>query len=330
MTALKPRIVEMHGKRILLLNNFIESCVLPEPQLADVWMVDHRDRLKIRKFLRSVVRSSDIRIYLMPIFLDDAIATYIEEDNLVIQRLCDGYWGETDPLKVTMLSGHIADFLEKRGTHEDSFASQNERILQYVFDYGYTRGKSIIPIRQHQSLTGYAYPRIDSFFFNRKDAYLNSRLILKQAEEEGYLKRKYFDTQHLCKECNSGFLNYHEVCPKCGEHDLKATNLIHHFRCAYLGPETDFVSHDKLVCPKCSVGLRNIGVDYDRPGKMFTCKNQRCGHKFQDAPIQVCCVDCGTVQTPYELVVKKVYQYDLAEAGVNRFIRNKEQRLIQF
>lgn len=327
MTALQPHVVDMQGKRVLLLNNYIESGVLPEPQLADIWLVDHKDRTKIKSFLRAVVRSSDVRVYLMPIFLDDAIGTYIEEDTLVIQRLCDGYWGEVDALKAALLCEHITDFIRQRGIAEMTFASQHERILQYIFDYMYTRAKSLLPIRQHQSLTGYAYPRIDSFFFNRKDAYLHSRQILKQAEEEGYLKRKYFDTQHLCKTCSSGFLNYHEVCPKCGEHDLKATNLIHHFRCAYLGPETDFAAHHKLICPKCAVELRNIGVDYDRPGKMFTCKSQSCGHKFQEAPIQVCCVDCGTAQAPYELVVKKVYQYDLAEAGVAKFIRTTQHAI---
>ncbi|TJZ59981.1 hypothetical protein FAZ15_13925 [Sphingobacterium olei] len=329
MSEIKPHVVEMYGKRILLLNNFIEDCILPNPLIADVWLVNHQERSKVRKFLRSVVRSHDMRVYLKPIYLEDNLRPFFMDDERVMQRLSDGFFGNTDPLQIATLTDQVAYFIEKHRHGRKEKASQQEQILQYIFDYNYTRRSKIVPMRLHQSLTGYAYPRIDSFFFNRSDAYLNSRNILKEAEEQGYLKRTYFDTQHLCKSCSSGFLNYHEVCPKCHEHDLKASNLIHHFRCAYVGPETDFVAHDKLVCPKCSVQLKNVGVDYDKPGKMFTCNNQRCNHQFQEAPIQVGCVDCGTEQETYELVVKKVYQYELSEKGIQRFLFREEQVSLQ-
>lgn len=320
MKELTAHVVEIHGKRILLLKNFIEAQTIPAPPVADVWLINHTEREKVKRFLRTILRSSDIRTYLKPIFIDDESELFLHNDSAIIQHLSDGFWRNTDALKLATLIEQVEHYINDHNDRSDDKMDTTERILQYIFDHAYTRRNKIIPLRQQSSLTGYAYPRLDSFFFNIEDAYMNSRVILKEAEEKGYLKREYFDTQHLCRDCSGGFLNYREVCPKCHKHNLKATNLIHHFRCAYLGPETDFAFNNKLICPKCSTQLKNVGVDYDRPGKMFTCKNSVCDHQFQDAPISVGCVHCGLEQAPHELVVKKVYQYSLAEMGLHRFV----------
>lgn len=320
MMQIQPKIEQINSKQFLLLNDFIEADMLPAGDMGDVWLVNSTQGSKVKKFLRQVLRSNDRRVYLKPILLEDRIRPFLGVDAAIIGRLSDGYFEAMSPLKLATLIDQVHYYLNRFLNPVLPGMDQHERVLQYIFDLAYTRGSAIIPLRSHQSLTGYAYPRIDSFFFNIKDAYMNSRLILKKAAEEGFLVRTYHDTQHLCSDCNSGFLNYHEICPKCKNHNLKAMPLVHHFRCAYVGPESDFMLHDNMVCPKCSTALRNLGVDYDKPGKVFICKNQQCNHKFQEAPIRVCCVDCGKEHDPYELVVKKVYEYALAERGIQRYV----------
>ena len=196
--------------------------------------------------------------------------------------------------------------------------TENNFLLQKTFDYYYTRKKRIKPVLNHISLTGYSYPRIEAYFSTTRDAFIISRLLLQEAYTNGWLSRKYMDTSHLCHKCSSGFLNYREICPKCGEHNLRASHIIHHFRCAYVGKEKDFNFKNKLVCPKCSSELKNLGVDYDRPGKTFTCRNKKCDHEFQDAPVGVNCVDCETEQSPSELIVRKIYEYKITSLGMEK------------
>ncbi len=330
MSEIKPHIVELYGKRILLLNNFIAQGILPDPFIADVWLVNFENIGKVKKFLRRIARSPDRRVYLKPIYLEDNLRSFFGDNSRFIRCLSDGFLGDTDSLQIATLLDQVAYFMEKHGHLASEQKNREDQIMQHIVAYSYTRRSKIVPLRLTQSLTGYAFPRIDAFFFNKSDAYLNGHLLLQQAVVQGFLKETYFDTQHLCRNCNSGFLHYRELCPKCGGHDLNAVELIHHFRCAYVGPETDYAFQHKLVCPKCSVQLENRGVDYDKPGHIFFCTNNLCNHKFQEAPIQVSCVNCGTVQKSSELLVKKMYQYELTREGIQHFLFNKEKITSQY
>ena len=43
------------------------------------------------------------------------------------------------------------------------------------------------------------------------------------------------------------------ACTKCQSKRLRCVNVIHHYLCAYVGPEYDFkVSAGELICPKCA------------------------------------------------------------------------------
>lgn len=315
-------IIEINGKKVLLLKEFITNNELPNPEMADIWVVDHSDEVLVKSFLRKTICSDDMKIYLKPIFLQEELKSRYSHNAEFLGLMCDGYIKELKLNKkatlLTEIENYIELFYEKH--KQLKFENKYDLIKQHVFDYYYTRRKKIVPILSVNTFSGYAYPRIASFQYKYKESYQKSRQLLKEMYDEGFLTRKYVDTQHVCHKCEHGFLNYREICPKCQKHNLKGIPLIHHFRCAYVGAESDFRQENGLVCPKCSSILYNIGVDYDKPGVIFNCKNKKCGHEFQNAPIRVGCVYCGTEQYPEELIVKKTYKYKLSEAAVEHFM----------
>lgn len=316
-------IVQIYDKKILLLEDSIENGVIPDPDLADIWVVNHSAPSKVKSFLRKTIRSKDLRIYLKPIFLQKKFEKgyeYIYE-NLYIEELCDGYIENLQILEKIQLIDRVSCFISRYAKIRDlNNLNEDDFVLQSCFDYYYTRQKQIAPIRTHNSLSGYAYPRLEGHFLSIEDSYKYSRVLLKNAFTENLLSRDYVDTKHLCHKCGGGFLNYREICPKCKSHNLQLIPLIHHFRCAYIGPKSDFLYKDQLICPKCSSLLLNLGVDYDNPGFTFICKNENCGNQFQHPPILVSCVECETDQSPDQLIVRKVYKYSFTEKGLQYFL----------
>lgn len=309
-------VIELYGKRVMLLEESIKKKVLPDPDTADLWIVNHNDPKLVKKFLTLMMRSDKIEVFLKPIFLQKDFKKAYHSYYDTLKHLSDGFIKGLNFLEKVAHIDTINVFIEKmRITYNYDDKISDDFYAQKILYYYYTRMKSIVPILDRTSLSGYSYPRIEAFFKNKSEIYSRSRMILRESYLVGLLSRSYVDTSHLCKSCSSGFLNYREICPKCNGHDLKARDLIHHFRCAYVGIEKDYILKDKHVCPKCSSELKNLGVDYDKPGKIFICKDKKCNHEFQDAPIGVHCVDCKTEQFPEELIVKKIYSYELTTLG---------------
>lgn len=310
-------IVNIHGKKVLFLETAIATGILPDPNSADIWVVNHNDPKLVKKFLYKIILSNDFKTYLKPIFLQKEFKKLYLHHVDILKNLSDGYIKGFNLIDKLLYVETINNYIEVNVDKYENFdKDSNEFFSIKILDYYYSRKKTIKPVINRKSLTGYYYPRIEGLFFNKKEAYSRSRIILKDLFLKGLLVRDYVDTTHLCKNCDSGFLNFREICPKCSDHNLRARNIIHHFRCAYVGSEKDFVVKDKFICPKCASELKNIGVDYDKPGKIFICKNKKCNHEFQDAPIGVHCIDCRTEQTPEELAVKKIYQYELTNLGI--------------
>lgn len=310
-------IIEIHGKKVYLLDNIIKNEILPDPKVADIWVVNNKEELLVKKFLRNVIRSKDINIYLKPLFLQKEFKQFYSNKDNNLKNLCDGYIKDLDFIEKIPFIDRTNIFIDKfRNARFYDHNNEEKFLYQRFFDYYYTRMKKIKPVINHKSLTGYSYPLIEAYFRNNRDAFVISRKLLNEAYSKKWITRKYIDTSHLCSKCSSGFLNYREICPKCGNHNLRARNIIHHFRCAYVGIETDFIYNNKLICPKCSSELKNLGVDYDKPGNLFICKNKKCNHEFQDAPIGVFCIDCKTEQEPHVLIVRKVYEYEVTNIGL--------------
>lgn len=310
--------IEIHGMKVVLLEKAIQNSMLPDPCDSDLWLVNHTDGWLVRKFLRLVIQSNDIRIHLQPIFLQQELKVNYSRKVDLLEYLSDGYIENLDFLWKLPMIQRVKSYIQKRIDYDKLKKKFDwDRILmQKTFDYYHTRQRDIRPILYPKSHTGYCYPRLEVFFVDPEKAFKESRRLLRKANKNSWLRRHYVDTCHLCNACSGGFLNYREICPKCQSHNLRSRTLIHHFRCAHVAIQQDFIKGDHLICPKCSKELRNLGVDYDKPGQVFKCKGSNCQHEFQNAPVAAYCVNCKTQQPSEELLVKKVYRFEITGEGL--------------
>lgn len=131
----------------------------------------------------------------------------------------------------------------------------------------------------------------------------------------GYAQRTSFiDRIHVCPKCKGTHLFYMEACPKCDSSNLNEEPVLHHFRCANISPESSYAYDGELRCPKCNQFLRHIGVDYDRPSNVYTCRT--CNHNFLHTKMKVYCSSCKSVLRPYELLPIDLYNYEYTPEGL--------------
>jgi Thaumarchaeal output domain 1/Diguanylate cyclase, GGDEF domain len=139
---------------------------------------------------------------------------------------------------------------------------------------------------------------------------------LRFLSRRDYLEQRFFDRVSLCPKCGSHHLNVREVCPGCRRAHLASEGLLHHFRCGYVGVQSEFTTGQdgSRVCPKCNRELRHLGTEYDRLGKASICR--QCGLITENPPVEALCLACGT-RTPAEnLLNAEVFSYALTSLGL--------------
>ena len=130
----------------------------------------------------------------------------------------------------------------------------------------------------------------------------------------GYLERSFFDRFHLCGACGSSRLHIREECSQCRSSNLREEAYLHHFTCAYQGPESDFRDGDDLICPKCRQELSHFSIDYDKPGNLLNCDN--CHHADSEPLIGFVCLDCEAHADSDSQATRDAYSYKLTDRGV--------------
>jgi hypothetical protein len=123
----------------------------------------------------------------------------------------------------------------------------------------------------------------------------------------------FFERVHVCPTCASGRVLVREECQACHSAHLADESYLHHFPCAYQGPEGDFRAGQDLVCPKCRRELAHFGRDYDRPGVMIRC--QACQATSAEPVIAFVCTRCDTCTPGEAMPVRDAMTARLSEAG---------------
>jgi hypothetical protein len=198
----------------------------------------------------------------------------------------------------------VRRFQDRRALlHRDLLFSDNpgEQLVGRVF----VSGRSLIPAFDPTSRDLVAYNTLPG-----------AGLVGREAEAlcgEGLFKRTFFERLHACARCHSRRLIVREECARCRSSQLGEEQYVHHFRCAFQGPEADFRLGDDLVCPKCRRELSHFGYDYDRPGTMVACS--ACGHATSECAIGFVCLDCGAHADGESCPTIDVFSYELTEHG---------------
>lgn len=183
----------------------------------------------------------------------------------------------------------------------------------------FTRNRPLRPVKDRTSRIGYKFP-ILSLGYQEESPKLEIN-ALHSAIEKDFFSASFHDRMHLCSKCHSGFLNYKELDPKSGSSNLITENLIHHFVCAYVGPEGDFLQGESMVCPKCNKTLRHIGVDYDKPSVMYKCLDN--DNYFQEPDLKAECMHCGHMNDLESLEQYDIFSYVLTDEGKEEAIQPK-------
>lgn len=198
----------------------------------------------------------------------------------------------------------IGHFHERRGQlHKDLVFTDSlgEKLL----------ARSFVSGRPLRAAYNSAEPQLVTY-----DTTLGSSAVVREAEtlcNEELFQRKFFDRLHVCGTCGSRRLTVREECIKCRSSDLVEEPYLHHFRCAYQGPEADFRRGHAFVCPKCRRELSHFGFDYDRPGTMLRCR--ACGHAESEPAIGFVCLDCRAHSDAESCQTVDVHSYELTDYG---------------
>jgi hypothetical protein len=155
----------------------------------------------------------------------------------------------------------------------------------------------------------------ETFWYPDEAAIPGAVGLAEQLVDLGLMGRRFFDKPTICPHCDSARLSARELCVSCRSRNLVEQPILHHMRCAYQGPESDFRRNGSdLRCPKCRSRLEHFGVDYDRPGGMHVCADCGCGSS--DASVDFVCLDCEAEIPSTDIASRLVNAYSLSASGI--------------
>lgn len=140
----------------------------------------------------------------------------------------------------------------------------------------------------------------------------------ERLHDAGLANRAYFERVHHCPHCACARLVVREECARCRSSNLVDEVTVHHFRCAHIGPLSEFRSGRALECPKCHKELLHIGLDYDKPGSITRCG--ACGHVSDKPVVGFVCTDCGAHSSAEAVAVRAWHSYAPTAAGLQHVL----------
>lgn len=289
----------------LFYENKIDFIQYYKAVIIDSYNFNEDEIITIIKKIRS---SNNIFIYLLPVFIISNKLEHIE-NKIFLEEVVDGFLDESS---ITNFIENPSDILHKIRLKTNQLTENivDNNIYLKILRYLYTRNKILKPVFNPKGIINYTYPVV-SIFLSKEDKVLLN--IVNFLENEGFISGTLIDKIHLCPNCYSSLINFREICPKCGSIDIYFEDIIHHFRCGYVGKETDFKQGISLVCPKCGKTLNSLGVDYDKPSIIYECNS--CKAIFQEANVDAVCFNCGFKTEADNLILQNIKEYELTSLG---------------
>jgi len=143
--------------------------------------------------------------------------------------------------------------------------------------------------------------------------------LLTDLWKQGYLKRNFYGKVFSCPHCGTTGLRPKQLCPSCQSQDIERVNLIEHMTCGHVDTEKNFLKGEEYVCPKCGKRLRQIGVDYRKPGVAYHCNG--CGEN-NPTPLERWACNVSDHTFPLEeAITDRVFSYVLNEEKRDEILR---------
>lgn len=261
--------------------------------------------------LQHIRQHTDLHIYLKPVlFL--VTGDTIPQDIL---QTADNIIKDTEETVEKQLNSWVAK-LESINTRIEQLKYLTEagdsNLVFKVLRFIETRNREFKPKPSPRQQSGFVYPTLLPFFL--KDD-IGAFEILDFLESQQLVTGTLVCKSYACTHCNCAFLNFFETCTDCHSSNLRSEELIHHFKCAYVGEFSDFDRGNALVCPKCNEQLRQLGVDHDKASVVFHCNS--CSHIFQEPRVMTSCYNCGRETEPENQVSRDIRSYSITSIGLN-------------
>ncbi|RUO71976.1 hypothetical protein CWI78_04130 [Idiomarina ramblicola] len=179
-----------------------------------------------------------------------------------------------------------------------------------LLTYLWLHDELLTPRMQPSKSYLFSYPLLSAFGIELGET---ERWLAALVENDWINKDTLTNRVRYCASCQSGHLNYVDVCPKCESIDTKVQSSLHCFNCGHVGNQEAFKTRSSLTCPNCLTKLRHIGTDYDRP--IETSKCQSCEHLFSESLVVAECLHCHVHNPLDKLQIRNVYHYSLSVFG---------------
>ncbi|MFQ5676324.1 MAG: hypothetical protein ACE5G1_10540 [bacterium] len=207
---------------------------------------------------------------------------------------------------------HVSRRVQDLVAIPDTLGDRALRKIQTLRFLHTRKSRTYSPRRDHRARVGYKFPLIQLLFDLKPGEEVS---VLEELEEAQLLTSKLVDKVNICPFCEHTQINFREICPICRSLNISEETAIHHFRCAYIGKESEFRDDLNLRCPKCSRELRHIGVDYDKPSAVLWCND--CNHNFSDPLLSYYCLACANSFPPENTLIKRISEYELSQDGAH-------------
>jgi len=303
------------GDMVLTIDSFVDVDSTPDIQ-SDYFDCIYINTASERAFHAIMFGASPILSYkcsYKPIFANTAVSG----KEQMIDYIVDAYVSDMSNEKVYEIIDKIKKAREKYGIKQEiARPTQPNQLFSNILRYLLSRDQRVLGHRlMEKSSLGYINP-IFEHYHSMSLFHLAEMFTFKDSMVEcGALRKShYLIKEHLCPKCNHSHLLYTECCPNCGSSNLKIQNIIHHFSCANVAPESAYNVGGMLICPKCHKKLRHIGVDYDRPAVIYSCND--CESSFTTPLTKATCCYCQSTYPVNALVPRDVVDYEITEEGI--------------
>ncbi len=282
-------------------------------ELPYVIFIDNSEN--VTNIIKSIRKHERIDLALVPLYICEmgkalnvyqkSVSDGVLTDDLLNEHLLVEYCSAKE-FGIHAIHQKISELQEDETDQNGEQYSIEMAVLRYL----YSRDATMKPVQNPESLFAYTYPIMDMLF---DDQSYQGFVHLDFLAERDLVSTKYFDRVHHCPHCYCAFLNFRETCVSCGSSNLSSQDLLHHYRCGYEGPESDFKHGSVLECVKCHHELKQIGVDYDRPAQIYQCLD--CNQVFQEPKVSSVCMQCGVESDVGSLVTRDILIYQITPLG---------------
>ena len=132
-----------------------------------------------------------------------------------------------------------------------------------------------------------------------------------QWENDPDVTRISLDKVIVCPECEA-IPTFRPGCGACGSAWVEQEVLIHHYACAHVGPEDEFLTPAGMVCPKCRLRDLVAGSDFEQIRGCLRCSD--CDAVFTQTKMIGHCLSCQHRFAADDGELQFVYGYRVGRA----------------